>query len=178
MTFAIGFIFSDIFPRRAEGYDPLAQQRFSFVDWEALKWGAMAAAPGVVLHELAHKFLALSFGLQATFHAAYFWLIIGVALKLARFPFIFFVPGYVSYLSIGTPMQHALIALAGPATNLALWLGSWYLLKQGGKKFRKYTALLYLNKQINMFLFIFNMIPIPPFDGGQVFSSLMQAFSS
>ena len=65
MTLAIGFIFSDVFPRRTEGYDPLARrQRFGFIDWEALKYGAMAAAPGVILHELAHKFVAMSFGLE------------------------------------------------------------------------------------------------------------------
>jgi len=118
---------------------------------------------------------ALSFGLEATFHAAYTWLGIGLILKLINFPFLFFVPGFVSYSGAGVePLARAFIAFSGPGVNLLLFLFATVALKR--KWFRKYTSLLFVTKQINLFLFIFNMLPIGIFDGAQVFSSLMQAF--
>ncbi len=166
MTLAIGFIFSGLFQK----------QRFMKrgFDFESLKFAAMVTAPAVVFHELGHKFLALLFGISAVFHAAYFWLLIGVVLKLANFPFIFFIPGYVSYsANAGTYLQNALIALAGPLTNLVIFVIASLLLKKAKNK--KQFLLIYLTKQINLFLFIFNMIPIMPFDGGHFFYNLVKA---
>ena len=89
----------------------------------------------------------------------------------------FFVPGFVSIGGYGTHLQYAITALAGPLLNLALWLGASYWLKI--KRYRKkYYLLLLLTKRINMFLFIFNMLPIPGFDGYKVFSELIKAVVS
>lgn len=168
MTLALGFIFSGLFQRRR--FIGL-KHRF---DFEGFKFATMVTAPAVVFHELGHKFVAIVFGINAVFHAAYFWLFMGVALKLANFPFIFFIPGYVTYpTGIGTNLQNALIALAGPLTNLVIFIVASLLLKRVKKK--KQFLLVYLTKQINLFLFIFNMIPIPPFDGGHFFYNLLKA---
>ena len=41
---------------------------------------------------------------------------------------------------------------------------------------KKFNPALLLTSRINMFLFIFNMLPIPGFDGSKVFTGLIQAF--
>ncbi len=180
MTFFVGYIFSDIIPIRREHYDPLTHYKRGF-DFEGLKFAILATAPAIILHELAHKFVALGFGLDAIFYAFYrssFTLILGILTiisKLTGFGFMFFVPGFVGISGTGTHLQFALTALAGPLINLMLWLGSWYLLKN--KLYKKnYYLLLLLTQRINMFLFIFNMLPLPGFDGYKVFMGLIKAF--
>lgn len=181
MTFFVGYIFSGIIPIRRENYDPLIHYKRGF-DFEELKFAILATAPAIILHELAHKFVALGFGLDAVFYAFYrstFTLMLGIFTiisKLTGFGFMFFVPGFVGISGSGTNLQFALAALAGPSINLTLWLGSWYLLKY--KKYRKkYFLLLVLTQRINMFLFIFNMLPIPGFDGYKVFTGLIRTFT-
>ena len=125
--------------------------------------------------------MALGFGLSATFFAFYrssFTLMLGILAvisKLTGFGFVFIVPGFVGISGNGTNLQFALAAFAGPFVNLILWLGSWYLLKN--KIYRKkHHLLLALTQRINMFLFIFNMLPIPGFDGYKVFTGLIRTF--
>lgn len=180
MTFFVGYIFSGMIPVRRENYDPLVHYKRGF-DFEALKFAIMATAPAIIMHELAHKFVALSFGLDAVFYAFYrntFTLMLGILTiisKLTGFGFMFFVPGFVGISGSGTHLEFALTSLAGPAVNLILWLGSWYLLKN--RKYRKkHYLLLLLTQRINMFLFIFNMLPIPGFDGYKFFAELIKSF--
>jgi len=116
----------------------------------------------------------MGFGLQAVFNAAYGWLGFGLLLKLLNVGFIFFVPAYVSINGIGSPLVFSTIAFAGPFMNLILWLGAAYALKQKKLVKEKYLPFVYLTKQINMFLFIFNMLPIPGFDGFKVYQGLFQ----
>ena len=180
MTFFVGYIFSDMIPVRRESYEPLVHYKKGF-DFDALKFAIMATAPAIILHELAHKFVALGFGLNAVFYAFYrssFTLMLGVLTiisKLTGFGFMFFVPGFVDISGYGTHFQFALAALAGPLVNLILWLGSWYILKN--KKYNKKNyLLLILTQRINMFLFIFNMLPIPGFDGYKFYIELVRTF--
>ncbi len=181
MTFFVGYIFSGMIPARRENYDPLQHYRRGF-DFEGMKLAIMATAPAIIIHELAHKFVALGFGLDAVFYAFYrssFTLMLGVFTiisKLTGFGFMFFVPGFVGISGNGTDLQFALAALAGPLVNLFLWLGSWYVLKNKMHK-KKHYLLLILTQRINMFLFIFNILPIPGFDGYKVFTGLIRAFT-
>lgn len=168
MTLGVGFIFSDIF---VQGH--LAQRNKWGINVEGLKFAIIVTAPAVIFHELAHKILGLIYGMAATFHAAYTWLAIGILLKLANFPFIFFVPGYVEITGTGTPLQMAVVAFAGPALNLALWLGSWWAVKQN-KVPHKYLRIAVLTREINKFLFILNMLPLPLFDGWKVYTGIWQ----
>ena len=175
MTAFVGYIFTGVFKRpRHEEYDPLKHYSRGF-DWNDFKFAALAVAPAILLHELAHKTVALSFGLSAVFNAAYTWLALGLIMKLMNFGFIFFVPAYVNIMGQGTPLEFSLIAFAGPLMNLILWLSTAALLKYKVTK-KKYVPLLFITKQVNMFLFIFNMLPIPGFDGSKVFYGLYQAF--
>lgn len=176
MTVAVGYIFSDMFKTKIYSSTRL-NLSYGYFDWKSFKMACIVTAPAIVLHELSHKFVALSFGLQATFHAAYFWLFLGVVLKSLRFPFIFFIPGYVR---IGCAQlicniiayRSSLIAFAGPFANLVLYLISYGLLKINLKK--KYYLPIYFTKQINLFLFILNLVPLPGFDGYKVFEGLFQ----
>jgi Zn-dependent protease len=181
MTLIIGFIFKDLFPRRPkqevilpEGFDPLSRKRFN---WHDFWFAAAIVAPSIILHEFGHKFAALYAGLSAEFNAAYTWLAIGLILKLLNFGFIFFVPAYVSISGVGNALQLFGVAFAGPAINLLLWLACASALKS--RKLRRkikgdFYHVIYLTGRINMFLFIFNMLPIPGFDGWSVYSHLFK----
>ncbi len=171
MTLAIAFILKDFIRMPRYIHQPLT----SGFDIENFKFTALCTAPAIILHEMAHKFVALGFGLSATFHASYFGLSLGVILRLIHSPFIVFVPGFVSTMG-GTPLQHSIVAAAGPLMNLALWLGSSIILKRAVSLTSRQRLALIITKQINLFLFIFNMIPFGPFDGGHVVSGLMQTF--
>lgn len=174
MTFAIGYIFSDFFRREPlEGYDPLAYYKKPPL-FENIKFAAMIAAPAVVFHELSHKFVAMAFGATATLHAPYFWYIAVILLKLMRFPLLFFVGGYVSHTPLPA-LESSIVAIAGPLTNLILWLASLALVKYRLIN-RKYYKILVPIAKLNMFLFIFNMIPLPGFDGYNFITSLFRAF--
>lgn len=176
MTAIVGYIFSGIFkkPITDENYDPIKQYKYGF-NVDDFKFAAIVTAPAVIFHELGHKFVALGFGLEATFQAAWFFLALGLIMKFMNFGFIFFVPAYVSILGRATPLEFGLVAFAGPAVNLVLWLGSLAAVKYNLFP-KKYNPFLLLTGKINMFLFIFNMLPIPGFDGSKVFTGLIQAF--
>jgi Zn-dependent protease len=174
MTLAIGFIFKDIFHYmpKVEVLTPeyylRKTKRFSWTDF----WFAAAVvAPSIILHEFGHKFLALYFGMSAVFSAAYIWLGIGIFLKLIGSAFLFFVPAFTLIKGAGTASQFAGISFAGPAVNLVIWLVALLVLKTAKLKRNTYHF-IFLVSRINMFLFIFNMLPIPGFDGFGVFSQL------
>lgn len=151
----------------------LLKPRFN---WNVFKFAALVAAPGVVFHELGHKFVAMFFGYTATFNIWPFGLFLGVFLKLIGSPFIMIAPGAVSIVGVQNGLQNAIISFAGPFVNLILWLGSWLILNNARNLKRKTALFLYLTKHINMILFIFNMIPIPPLDGYQTLNGLFKVF--
>ena len=168
MIAAVAFIFKDYFPVQK---DKWSQTKGDF--WLSV----YVTAPSIVFHELAHKFVGLLLGMQAVFHAAYTWLGIGILLKLVNFPFIFFVPGYVSISGADNQLYLAATAFAGPFLNLVLWLGALGILsnKKWTKKINKTTFfILNMTKQMNMLLFILNMLPIPGLDGFSVYYNFYQ----
>lgn len=171
MTAALGYIFMS--------YIQVGRPSIlgaSHFNWDDFKFAALVTAPGIILHELAHKFVGLAVGLTAVFHASYFGLAIGVFLKLIHSPFIIFAPGYVSLGGENiAPLLSALTAFVGPFMNLALFFIAREILERKRKLTRRQAVALYLTKQINLFLFIFNMLPIPPFDGSKVFYGLYKA---
>lgn len=195
MSFVVGFIFSGIFTPVSthktpddlikEYEKPLKTKRSKnktsfFSNFFTRSWfndvlfASIVVAPGIVLHELGHKITALAFGMQATFHAAYTWLGIGVILKLIGFPFIFFVPAYVS-ITGGNTLSYGLTALAGPMINLLLYILSVIIMKFSKLDNRK-KYFWALTRRINILLFFFNMLPIPGFDGFQVYTNLYKVF--
>ena len=127
-----------------------------------------------MLHELAHKFVAIGFGAAATLHAPYNLYIFVIIMKLLRFPLLFFVGGYVSHTPLPY-LQSALVAVAGPLMNFIVW-GVIFVIVHYKLINKKYYKILEPIAKINLFLGIFNMIPIPGFDGFSFFVNLFKAF--
>lgn len=175
MAIFAGLIFQGIFKRsREENYDPLKQVQKRF-DKEEIIYAAKIVGPAIVFHEIAHKVAAMSFGATATLHAPWTMYVFVLLLRLINFPVIFFIGGYVAHTPLPA-LQSAVVAVSGPLVNLALWLIPLYILKQNKIKKRTHIEILGYTSKINMFLFIFNMLPIPGFDGFHFFTSLLAAF--
>jgi Zn-dependent protease len=173
MTFAIGFIFSRLFRKeQRQDEDPLSYYAKKESIFDKILYGAMIAAPAVVLHELAHKFVAISFGAAATLHAPYGMYGIAILLLLLNVPIVFLVGGYVSHTPL-LPLPSAFVSLAGPLTNFLLWLIFWLLVKYKITP-KKYWRELAMMGKLNLFLAGFNMLPIPGFDGFNFFQALFQ----
>lgn len=174
-SLVVGYIFSGII-RVQTKEDVLKQytRRFSF-DWENFKLAVIVAAPGVIIHELAHKFVAMGFGLNAIFQIWPAGLAMGVVLKLLGSPFLLVAPGYVSISGGSNIPQFVLTAFVGPLMNLLLWIGAKMLSKHMKNASRKTAIVLLLTENMNKWLFIFNMIPVPPLDGSKVLYPLFGA---
>nr|WP_144902989.1 metalloprotease [Halobellus captivus] len=127
----------------------------------------LTAGVGFLLHEVAHKVVAVRFGQIAEFRADYGMLFLALVSSLAGF--IFAAPGAVYHRGRLTPREHGLIALAGPATNVALavlFLPLFFVGVLVGSDFVALTGSRGL--MINLFLAAFNMLPFGPLDGKTV----------
>jgi Zn-dependent protease len=180
MIFATGYIFSSFVKRQPhEGYDPLTYYgKSSFV--EDLKYGIIIAAPAIVLHELAHKFMAMAFGVQATLHAPelmgipYGWYILIIVMQALKVPLLFFVGGYVEHRVL-PPFQSIFVSLAGPLTNLLIFFVCMGLVRYKIVN-RKHYHIIGMASKLNLFLFVFNLIPFPGFDGFNAIMGLIRLF--
>lgn len=182
MSLVLGFLFKDYFkPTARKTYvdDPVAHyarpKRNALTDF----WfSTLIIAPSVILHELAHKFVAIGFGLQATFHAFYansttlFLGVFAIIAKMTGMGFVFLVPGYVQIIGDASPAEHAIIAFAGPAVHGLFWIGALLYLKFAKNVSTRSMQFAHLLKYVNGFLFILNMLPIPGIDGFAVYASL------
>lgn len=172
VTIALGYIFS-AYIRRPRTELELAYPQFG-LSWSDFKFAMIITAPAVIIHELAHKFVAIALGLTATFKAWYAGLGIGVFLRIINSPLIILAPGYVVIPPSTSELATFITAISGPLSNLLIFFIASYLLNTLKKMTRTLAITLYMTKQINFFLFIFNMLPIPPLDGSKVFSSLFK----
>src|SRR3989338_10100919 len=81
----------------------------------------VAVGTGFILHELAHKYVAIHYGAHAEFRAWREGLLLAIGLGIfTNGAFVFAAPGavYVFGRSI-TVKQNGIISLAGPVTNLS-----------------------------------------------------------
>jgi Zn-dependent protease len=120
-----------------------------------------------VLHELAHKFVAVRYG----FYAEYRMWVQGLILAIitAYFGFVFAAPGAVyihgEYIS---REENGKISIAGPLTNIALAVFFFLLLPL--LSFSPILAAIFgLGFIVNSFLALFNLLPISILDGAKVF---------
>jgi Zn-dependent protease len=122
----------------------------------------LTVGSGFLLHELAHKVVAVRFGQVAAFRADYGLLAVAVASGLAGF--LFAAPGAVYHRGRITDRENGLVAVAGPVTNLVLAALFLPLLLLGGAV----ADVAHLGVLINVVLAVFNMIPYGPLDGRTV----------
>ena len=135
---------------------------------------------GFVLHELGHKFVAQKYGFYAEFRRSDKGLMLGIITALMGF--LFFAPGAVM---IGSPTgiiseeENGKISIAGPIVNIILaliFLGIQISI-QPLVNLPNINAMVYIlysisviGFNINSFLALFNLLPIPPLDGSKVIS--------
>lgn len=130
---------------------------------ETLILSLVTVGVGFLLHEVAHKVVAIRFGQVAEFRADYGMLALAIGAGLAGF--LFAAPGAVYHRGHITPRQNGLIAVAGPLTNVGLALGFAPLLVVPGL-----AGVGRLGVAINLLLAAFNMLPFGPLDGRKVLS--------
>lgn len=145
----------------------------------------------ITLHEASHAYVAKYFGDTTAYSLGRMSLnpirhidlvgtiIIPLALVLLKSPFIF---GYakpvpVNFGKLRNPRSSsALVALAGPASNLVMAI-FWQIIKifvmAFGMKTGFLTQMAEAGVMINLVLFAFNLFPIPPLDGGRILTSLL-----
>ena len=149
-----------------------------------------ALVPSVILHEVSHGAFALLFGddtakragrltLNPIPHVDPAWtLIIPGLLAFVGAPVLGMAkPVPVSPRRMRHPRNHSLIvALGGPATNLAISAAAVALLRNLRPEFGTVTFML-LNAfaVVNVYLAVFNLLPIPPLDGSAVVERLVPA---
>ncbi|WP_171098627.1 site-2 protease family protein [Ruegeria sp. HKCCD7255] len=115
----------------------------------------------VVAHEFGHALMARRYGIRTPDITL---LPIGGLARLERLP--------------EKPVQEVLVALAGPAVNVAIWL---VLIVLGARMQpdtlsqidQPHVALLNRLAYVNLVLALFNLIPAFPMDGGRVFRALL-----
>lgn len=123
----------------------------------------VAVGTGFLLHELAHKIVAVRFGQLAEFRADYNML--GLAILSAFAGFLFAAPGAVHHRGRITRRENGIIALAGPFVNAALALGFLPFALFGTGYLGSVGQLGFF---VNLLLAAFNMIPAGPLDGRKV----------
>lgn len=153
----IAFIFAYIFSGRN-----ISSPNFSIL----VPITFIAVGLGFVLHELAHKFVAIRYGFWAEYRLWAEGLILAVFVAFL-FGFVFAAPGAVyihgEYIS---REQNGKISLAGPATNIILAAIFFVLLHSASSQL---IILGLLGFTVNSFLALFNLIPLSVLDGAKVF---------
>ncbi len=160
--------------------------------YEASTW-VLPVVIAVTFHEAAHGFVALRFGddtalrarrltLNPLNHIDPFGTILLPALLLlgsgGRFLFGYAKPVPVNFGRLRDPRHDMVwVALAGPGTNVLLAIASSLLFYGVGffptSPAEWIAANLVHSLQINAALCVFNMLPLPPLDGGRVAVGLL-----
>ena len=161
--------------------------------YEASTW-VVPVILAVTFHEAAHGFVAHRFGDdtaliagRVTFnplkHIDPFGTVLLPALLLVTSGFLF---GYAKPVPVDFRRLHhprrdmVLVALAGPATNVLLAIASsllFYAVDFTPRSVEDWVARNLVNSlQINVVLCVFNMLPIPPLDGGRVAVGILPRF--
>ena len=146
----------------------------------------------ITLHEAAHAYAAKYFGDSTAFLAGRMsmnplkhidllgTIVIPVALYIAtdgKFVFGYAKPVPVDFGNLRNPKkQMAWVALAGPASNFVMafgWMIASLLLGAGGVQEPFLWEMAKAGVLVNILMFSFNLVPIPPLDGGRIVTSLL-----
>lgn len=136
---------------------------FSF--FNALPIAALGVGTGFILHELAHKYVAIHYGAKAEFRSWKIGLILALVIPIVTFgSFLFAAPGAVYiYGKNISRKENGVISVAGPVTNILIAIVFFWLAFTGF-----FMQIAFSVAFINLFLAMFNMIPIFPLDGSKV----------
>ncbi|HTZ78682.1 MAG TPA: site-2 protease family protein [Stellaceae bacterium] len=159
--------------------------------YEASVW-VIPAIMAITLHEAAHGFVAYQFGDDTAYKAGRVTanpfrhidlvgtILLPAMLLLARSPFLF---GYakpvpVNYWHLRNPRRDMVwVAAAGPASNIlqATVVGALvHLIPFAPVTWQGWIGDNFANAiLLNLLLAVFNMIPLPPLDGGRVAVGLL-----
>jgi Zn-dependent protease len=159
--------------------------------WTASVW-IIPVLTAITLHEAAHGYVAERFGddtarrlgrisMNPIRHVDPFGTIVLPALLLlskAGFLFGFAKPVPVDFRNLNNPRRDMIfVAAAGPAANLLMALVAGFLYHGLGLFSPRVGAWLFANIgnaiTLNVMLAVFNMLPIPPLDGGRVAVGLL-----
>ena len=126
----------------------------------------LTVGPGFVLHELSHKFIAQRHGFWAEFRMWHMGLVLALVTSLIGF--IFAAPGatYIQGMNISKE-ENGQISIAGPLVNIVI--GVLFLplaLFSSPGSFLQDLGVI--GAYINIFLALFNLLPIGPLDGSKV----------
>lgn len=126
----------------------------------------IAVGFGFVLHELAHRFVAMHFGYFAQYQMWINGLILAIVTSF--FGFVFAAPGAVYIYGENISIkENGIISIAGPLTNILLavlfYMGTYIFAPQ------TYFGLLSsIGFSVNSFLAFFNLIPFGNLDGTKI----------
>jgi Zn-dependent protease len=131
----------------------------------------IVAAIQFIGHEMAHKFTAQHYGLEAHFKSNNYMLLLGLMISLSGF--LFFAPGAVVIQSYSPDRRtYGICAAAGPLTNIIVataLLPLYYIVEQlpifiplPGNLF------IVMAYTLNAFVALYNLLPFGPFDGKKI----------
>ncbi len=160
---ALGVAFMLFFVGGSAGFDRLLAAGIVL----PLVVSLVTAGIAFLLHEVAHKVVAVHYGQVAEFRADNGMLFLAVMTALLGF--IFAAPGAVHHRGRLTEREHGHIAIAGPVVNLLLTAVFVPILVAGAAIGSPTVALIgERGIAINLFLAAFNLIPYGPLDGKTV----------
>lgn len=157
---------------------------------QAIAVYALPVIFAITLHEAAHAYAAKYFGDNTAYAAGRMSInplrhidpIGTIALPVLMYIFTPFVFGYAKPVPIdfgklrNPKKQMAWVAFAGPMSNFIMAFG-WSLFAILMSAFGVTEAFPYKVAQagvfVNILMFVFNMLPIPPLDGGRIMTSML-----
>jgi len=126
----------------------------------------IAVGLGFILHELAHKFVAMRYGFWAEYRLWVEGLIFAIITAALGFLFVAPVAVYIHGENISRE-QNGKISASGPATNLIL-AGLFFFLLYYFPSGELVTTIGVLGFYVNSFLAMINLIPISMLDGAKI----------
>lgn len=140
----------------------------------SIAYSLVGVGSAFILHELAHRQVARTYGLEARYRAWYLGLLITLAMALinaaTKLPILFAAPGAVmiyGYWGRVNPIAELRVAESGPLTNIAVGIAGWVIL-QTVPSTPILTELLHYVVRINTWIAFFNLLPVPPLDGSKI----------
>jgi len=158
---------------------------------QAIAINAIPLIFAITIHEAAHGYAARKFGDNTAYMLGRVSLnpvkhidpvgtiLIPLVLVLMSSPFLigYAKPVPINYGRLRNPkMDSVWVALAGPGSNFIqalIWMAIWIILQGAQINEPFFTAMAQAGVLWNIGLLVFNLLPIPPFDGGRVLSGLL-----